>query len=65
MNKNFKFSDLDKDIISPMDLVRAGFPLSKEGVYTMFNRADFPAVRVGKKLLVTKSNLQMFLEKTK
>ncbi len=36
-----KFENLP-DIITPLDLINSNFPGGKSGVYSLFNRRDFP-----------------------
>lgn len=50
-------------ILGPQDILRLGImPGSKATVYSLFHRADFPAVRHGKRLLVSRDALRRWLE---
>jgi len=55
----FCFSDLP-DLITPRHLIDAGFPGGKNQIYALFARQDFPAVRHGKKFLVSKAALMQY-----
>ena len=54
--KKFSFDALP-DVVSPKDLIEAGFPGGKNGIYAIFHRADLPVIRHGKRLLVSKAAL--------
>ncbi|MDD4438675.1 MAG: hypothetical protein PHS04_11665 [Tissierellia bacterium] len=53
-NSEFSF-DKFPDIFGPKELITAKYPGSKNAVYSLFNRPDFPCLRHGKKLLVSKT----------
>lgn len=56
MTKNkFSFDRLG-DLVAPKDMMRAGFG-GKTAVYALFHREDFPAIRHGKKFMISKKAL--------
>jgi hypothetical protein len=57
----FSFSNLP-DLITPPMLISAGYPGGKAAVYALFNRADFPKIRHGRKFLVSKTALVKYFE---
>ncbi|HPF44463.1 MAG TPA: hypothetical protein PKV15_07165 [Syntrophomonadaceae bacterium] len=54
--KEFSFEKLP-DLITPRTLVEANYPGGKNAVYALFAKNNFPAVRHGKKFLVSKAAL--------
>jgi hypothetical protein len=60
--KTFSFDSLS-DLPDPKELIQAGlFNGSRSAIYNLFNRPDFPKIRIGKKMFVTKENLKKWLE---
>lgn len=57
----FSFEKLS-DLVTPRQLIEANYPGGKNAVYALFNRNDFPAVRHGKKLLVSKAALMQYFQ---
>ena len=55
--RKFSFDALP-DVVSPKDLIAAGFPGGKSGVYMLFHRADLPTIRHGKRLFISKAALK-------
>ncbi len=51
-------------VLGPQDILRLEIiPGGKTSVYALFHRKDFPAVRHGKRLLVSRDALRVWLEK--
>lgn len=48
-------------VLTPRDVMKI-LPGGKNQIYALFHRADFPAVRHGKKLLVSRDALRKWLE---
>ncbi len=60
--KMFSFDSLS-DLPDPKELIEAGlFNGSRSAIYNLFNRPNFPKVRIGKRMFVTKENLKKWLE---
>lgn len=38
-------------------------PIGRSAIYSMLNRADFPSVRIGKRLLVSEDDLREWLRR--
>ncbi|MEQ8174753.1 MAG: hypothetical protein ABRQ26_06730 [Syntrophomonadaceae bacterium] len=57
----FSFEALP-DLITPRQLTEAGYPGGKNAVYSLFCRKDFPSLRHGKKLLVSKPALLTYFK---
>lgn len=57
--QEFNFNKLP-DLITPKQLVEIGYPGGRNAVYNLFSRKDFPAVRHGKKWLVSKAALMRY-----
>lgn len=53
------FSDLP-DVLTPNDLVEF-LPIGRNGVYDLIGQGRIPAVRCGRKFLITKSAVGAFL----
>ncbi|HNX29721.1 MAG TPA: hypothetical protein PKN87_10005 [Syntrophomonadaceae bacterium] len=60
---SFRFDRLP-DIISPKDMINANWPGGRNQLYNLFNSEEFPAIRHGKKLLVSKVALQRYFQAT-
>lgn len=60
--QNSSWSELP-EVLTPGDLIRFRIlPLGKHAVYALFHRHDFPAIRHGNKLFVTRDSLRQWLE---
>lgn len=52
---------MEKAMKTPADLQR-DWGLSKNTVYALVNRADFPKIRVGRKILIPRDALMRWLD---
>lgn len=52
---------MEKAMTTPADLQR-DWGLSKNTVYALVNRADFPKIRVGRKILIPRDALMRWLD---
>jgi len=52
---------MEKAMKTPADLQR-DWSLSKNTVYALVNRADFPKIRVGRKILIPRDALMRWLD---
>lgn len=60
--KQFSFDNLS-DLPDPKELIEAGlFNGSRSAIYNLFNRPDFPKIRISKRMYVTKENLKKWLD---
>jgi len=59
--REFSFERLP-ELVTPRDLIEAKYPGGKAAVYSLFSRNDFPALRHGKKYLVSKSALLKYFQ---
>ena len=51
-------------VLGPQDILRLGIlPGGKTSIYALFHRKDFPAIRHGKRLLVSREALRTWLER--
>lgn len=53
---------MEKNMLTPL-IIQKEWGLGKNTVYALVNRADFPKIRVGRKILIPRDALNRWLDK--
>lgn len=61
MNRVINWDELPVTL-TPKDLYTKVLPIGMNSAYELCNRKDFPAVRVGKKIIIPRDALRRWLE---